>query len=145
MLNICIYIIGGIFAIVGIILLITMTSMNSSIQGMIKEIDQTVKICSSQKQYDQLKEGELVFISGEYENENKEYAFDEDFIMRFKDDTIIKRTVERLQSSAIFRLLQGINLENKNNPPKELQFLEDINTTRDEIEKKQLRCKENFN
>lgn len=143
MLNICIYIIGGIFAIVGIILLITMTLMNSSIQGMIKEIDQTVKICSSQKQYDQLKDGELVFISGEYEN--KEYAFDEDFIMRFKDDTIIKRTVERLQSSSIFRLLQGINLENKNNHSKELQFLEDINTTSDEIEKKQLRCKENFN
>lgn len=139
MANSKLLIIGGIIGVISFILLMINLSVYSSNQSMINKIDQKLDFVFDRKKFDNLRDGDLVYISGEYQHEQG--SFDHEFRVKFPETSIIKRKVERYQTSSysFLRLLGFTENEEKNKSPKELQFLENAKT---EVEQnhKQLRC-----
>ena len=132
MANTFLIICGLITGLIGVSILIINSSSYSNNQGMIQEIERNVIDCYDKNKLDKARDGDLVFISGEYISDNGNGANDRDFELQFRE-IILKRTVERYQKYN-FRLLEGINeeenvLRNENKSPKELQFIEDTENT----------------
>jgi len=101
--------IGSIVTIFGLIILLLTISSNSSDHEMIAEIDKSVINCNDKNAFEKARDGDLVYISGEYETMNNG-VYDKDFEINFKEP-IIKRTVEKYGGKYI-RKLQGINEDN---------------------------------
>ena len=96
MANICLLIVGGITSFVGIIIILISSSIHSQNQNIISELEKELgsRIITDKNQFDKLMDGDVVYITGEYEQEN---AFDKDFRVTINGQTIIKRQVEQLR------------------------------------------------
>jgi hypothetical protein len=111
MRNVALFITGVIMIIVAFIILIVGLVAKSSNSAMIDLIDTTAKLCPDKKSFDNARDGDLIFVSGNYETNNTS-AFDSNFNMKFRDP-IIKRSVERYLKTGLFTRLLNLETEKK--------------------------------
>ena len=81
---------GGIFGIIFMIVLIVNMTIYFNNQSLIKAIDKNLVLCYNEKQFNQLRNGQLLYYTGAYYGDK---AFDEYFNMKF-NETIRIRQVE---------------------------------------------------
>jgi hypothetical protein len=134
MRNVPLFITGIILIIVSIILLIVGLVNKSSNNGAIDTMDKTIKICRDKKAFDNANDGDLIYLSGQYDM-SKDKGFDSDFDMRFKD-SIIKRSYEKFQRSYTRLLNEDETITKENN-------LNSNDVKNYDHEKHHLRCKYN--